>query len=77
MRPLRPTLHSLSLASVLTHSDNKRVSGLGFQPSPKSPSATSDTRRTLAEIPHAALTLNHIKEGNSLGRQSKKYEVIK
>lgn len=26
---------------------NKRVSGLGFQPSPKSPSATSDTRQPL------------------------------
>ena len=31
---------------------NKRVSGLGFQPSPKSPSATSDTRKTLYEIPN-------------------------
>ncbi len=31
-------------------SDNKRVSGSGFQPSPKSPSATSDTRNTLSEV---------------------------
>ena len=30
---------TLRLASVLTHSDNMRVSGSGFQPSPKSPSA--------------------------------------
>ena len=29
---------------------NRRVSGSGFQPSPKSPSATSDTRQTLGEI---------------------------
>ena len=28
-----------------TTSLNKRVSGSGFQPSPKSPSTTSDTRR--------------------------------
>ncbi len=33
-----------------TGSPNKRVSGSGFQLSPKSPSATSDTRRTLSEI---------------------------
>jgi len=39
------------LASVLRlRSLNKRVSGSGFQPSPKSPSATSDTRRTLGDI---------------------------
>ena len=31
-------------------SPNKRVSGSGFQPSPKSPLATSDTRRTLSNI---------------------------
>jgi len=31
-------------------SPNKRVSGSGFQPSPKSPSATSDTRQTLSEM---------------------------
>jgi len=31
-------------------SPNKRVSGSGFQPSPKSPSETSDTRRTLSEV---------------------------
>ena len=31
-------------------SDNKRVSGSGLEPSPKSPSATSDTRQTLSEI---------------------------
>ena len=31
-------------------SPNKRVSGSGFQPSLKSPSATSDTRKTLGEI---------------------------
>ena len=36
--------------SALSHSDNKRVSGSGFHPSPKSPSATSDTRRTLGVI---------------------------
>ena len=41
---------TLRFASVLTHSDNKRVSGSGFQPSPKSPSATSDTRQPLSEI---------------------------
>lgn len=29
---------------------NKRVSGSGFQPSPKSPLATSDTRQPLGEI---------------------------
>ena len=39
--------------------DNKRVSGSGFQPSPKSPSATSDTRQPLSEMPEPAL-----KEGN-------------
>ncbi len=52
---VRVTLRSLTLTSVLPHSDNKRVSDSGFQPSPKSPSATSDTRNTLVEIPHAAL----------------------
>ena len=31
-------------------SHNKRVSGSGFQPSPKSPLATSDTRKPLSEI---------------------------
>jgi len=31
-------------------SHNKWVSGSGFQPSPKSPSATSDTRKPLSEI---------------------------
>jgi len=30
--------------------DNKQVYGSGFQPSPKSPSATSDTRKTLYDI---------------------------
>gem|GEM_PF-6399620 len=44
---LRPTLR---FASVLPHSDNKRVFGSGFQPSPKSPSATSDTRQTLGDM---------------------------
>jgi len=29
---------------------NKRVSGSGFQPSPKSPPTTSDTRKPLSEI---------------------------
>lgn len=29
---------------------NKRVSGSGFQPSPKSPSATSDTRQPLCDM---------------------------
>ena len=41
----------LTLAGlVLSHSNNKRVSRSGFQPSPKSPSATSDTRPTLGKI---------------------------
>jgi len=30
--------------------DNKRVSGLGFQPSPKSHSATSDTCKSMKRI---------------------------
>lgn len=34
--------------------DNKRVSGSGLQPSPKSPSATSDARNTIYEIPNPA-----------------------
>ena len=34
--------------SALTHSDNKRIYGLLH--SPKSPSATSDTRQSLGEI---------------------------
>jgi len=44
------TLRSLSLATVLSHSDNKRVSG--FAPlCPNLPfGQTSDTRRTLGEI---------------------------
>ena len=37
------------MISFLT-AHNKRVSGSGFQPSPKSPSATSDTRKTLGVI---------------------------
>lgn len=49
--PLPPTLRNPSDCSVLTHSLNKRVSGSGFQPSPKSPSATSDTRQPLYEMP--------------------------
>jgi len=37
------------MISFLT-AHNKRVSGSGFQPSPKLPSATSDTRQPLYEI---------------------------
>jgi hypothetical protein len=44
MNSSHPTLRLLTLASGLTPSLNKWVSGSGFQPSPKSPSATSDTR---------------------------------
>ena len=40
-------LATLRSASVLTHSDNRWVSGSGFQPSPKSPSATLDIRQTI------------------------------
>ncbi len=40
---------TLCFALVLSHSDNKRESGSGFQPSPKLPLATSDTRYTLFE----------------------------
>ena len=32
------------------HSYNRRVSGSGIEPSPKSPLATSDTRKTLGDI---------------------------
>jgi len=38
----------LALTSFGSH--NKRVSGSGCQPSPKSPSVTSDTRQPLGEI---------------------------
>ena len=38
------------LALTSFGSYNKRVSGSGFQPSPKSPSATSDTRGPLGVI---------------------------
>lgn len=48
--PSPATLYSLSLASVLSRSDNNRVSGLGFQPSPKSPSATLYTLQPLYEM---------------------------
>jgi len=43
-------LSELSLIRATQTSPNKRVSGSGFQPSPKSPSATSDTRKPLSEI---------------------------
>jgi len=39
-----------SVAPTLAGAYNKRVSGSGLQPSPKSPSATSDTRQTLYAI---------------------------
>ena len=35
---------------MINASPNKRVSDSGFQPSPKSPSATSDTHRALYPI---------------------------
>ena len=48
---LRPQLSSLSLISLTPFGKhNKRVSGSGLEPSPKSPSATSDTRKTLYKI---------------------------
>ena len=43
-------LSELSLIRATQTSPNKRVSGSGFQPSPKSPSATSDTHKPLSEI---------------------------
>ena len=45
-RTLRPS-QSLRLRRGAT---NKRVPGSGFQPYPKSPPATSDTRQTLYEM---------------------------
>ncbi len=47
---MTPPSRTLRSASTLMGSDNMRVSGSGFQPSPKSPSATSDTRNTLSVI---------------------------
>jgi len=38
------------LSSLTLRSFNMRVSGSGFQLTPKSPSTTSNTRRTLSEI---------------------------
>jgi len=41
-------------ASVLTHSDNKRVSGFmpsALRPNPRLSARTSDIRKTLSEIP--------------------------
>ncbi|MCD6166795.1 hypothetical protein J7K19_08830 [bacterium] len=40
----------LLAGSVLSHSDNRWVSGFGLSASPKSPSATSDTRWALSAI---------------------------
>jgi len=42
---------SPAFAGLPFGSANKRLSGSGIQPSPKSPSATSDTRQTLYAIP--------------------------
>ena len=39
------------MPSLMLRSFNERVSGLGFQPSPKSPSVPSDTRQKLSEMP--------------------------
>ncbi len=50
MCPSPPTLRSLLLTSGLSPTPNKRVSGSGFQPSPKSLSATSDTRPAVVAI---------------------------
>ncbi len=50
----RATLRSLSLASVLLHSDNKRVSGFGYRLRPnllRFAPQTLDTRPTLTEMP--------------------------
>ncbi|MCL0106471.1 hypothetical protein M1N78_02000 [Peptococcaceae bacterium] len=50
MPPSR-TLRSLTLASVLSHSDNKRVSGFAtLRPNPRC-ARTSDTRQPLGEMP--------------------------
>ena len=38
---------SVAFNGKLSSSPNKRVSGYGFRPSPKSPSATSDIRRAV------------------------------
>ena len=49
---LRLTLQSLTLASMLSHSDNKRVSGFGtscLRPNPSLSLGTSDTRQPLGE----------------------------
>lgn len=43
------------MSQRILHSYNKRVSGSGFQLSPKSPSATSDTRQPLCKISRLAL----------------------
>ena len=40
-----------SILKSFETSPNKRVSGSGFQPSPKSPSAPSDTRKPLCDMP--------------------------
>ena len=37
---------------IMATAYNKRVSGSGFQPSPKSPTATSHTRQTLGDSPN-------------------------
>lgn len=49
--PEPATLRSLSLASVLSHSDNRQVSGFAtLRPNPSLSLRTSDTRQTLSEI---------------------------
>ena len=47
------TLHSLTLRSF-----NKRVSGSGFQPSPKLPSVASDTCNMLSDIRFGGVSID-------------------
>jgi len=60
-------------------SPNKRVSGSGFHPSPKSPSATSDTRKTLPKIfePPFGLTPKILSCSLRLTKKSNRNKITK